>query len=367
MLVEDVTLFTPGPVPVARHLRAIAEGQPLYNRTREYSKITREILSGLQGIFQTQGSVALLTASGTGAMEAAVLNFLGASDHVLVINGGTFGQRWCDLCDVHSIAYTEYRLPYGADVDLSHLSKLLASHPITALLVNAHETSTGQLYDIEAIGALTRERGIFYIVDAISTICADLFCMDAWQIDVAVLSSHKALALPPGLSFVAMSTGALKRLERGSARRTLYFDLKNYLDNQERGQMPYTPAIGLMMQLHQRLLDIQEQSLPALVSSHKHRAEAFRNAIADLPFRVLPSRSSDAMTALSCIDFDATTLVEALKVRHGILVAPSGGALKSKLIRISHMGAQDARDLRVLVPALKALSADKTLTNGHKQ
>lgn len=365
-MLDALTLLTPGPVPVASHLRAIGANQPPYNRTREFSSITREILSGLQGIFQTDGAVALLTASGTAAMEAAVLNFLGASDHALVINGGTFGQRWCELCDVHSIAYDEYKLPFGADVDLSHLAELLSTRRFTALLVNAHETSTGQLYDTDAIGALTQEYGLFYIVDAISTICADPFFMDDWRIDVALLSSHKALALPPGLSFVAMNGRAMSRLENRSARRSLYFDLKDYLDNQERGQMPYTPAIGLMMQLHQRLLDIQEQTLPALVSSHRHRAETFRRAIAELPFTLLPSRSSNALTALSCIGLDASTVVEALKKRHGIVVAPSGGTLKSKLIRISHMGAQDDHDLRCLVPALKALAADTTLGNGHQ-
>lgn len=356
MLGEDLTLFTPGPVPVARHLRAIGAHQPPYNRTEEFSAITREILHGLQGIFQTDGPVALLTASGTAAMEATALNFLGPSDRALVINGGTFGQRWCDLCDVHSVAYDEYKLRFGADVDLSHLAELLSTRRFTALLVNAHETSTGHLYDIEAIGTLAREYGLFYIVDAISTICADPFFMDDWRVDVTVLSSHKALALPPGLSFVAMSGRALERLEKRSATRSLYFDLKDHLANQERGQMPYTPAIVLMMQLHQRLLDIQEQTLAVVVLRHKQRAETFRRAIADLPFTLLPSRSSDAMTALSCVGLDAAMLVEALKVRHGIVVAPSGGTLKSKLIRISHMGAQNNDDLARLVPALKVLS-----------
>ena len=359
-------LFTPGPVPVAEHLRAIGAQQPPYNRSEAFSSFTREILRGLQGLFQTAGPVALLTASGTGAMEAVALNCLGASDHVLVINGGTFGQRWRDLCDVHSISHEEYKLPHGADVDLSQLTGLLSSGRFTALLVNAHETSTGHLYDIEAMGRLTEQYGLLFVVDAISSICADPFFMDDWRIDVAVLSSHKALGLPPGLSFVALGERALDRLENCGARRSLYFDLKDHLANQERGQMPYTPAIGLMMQLHQRLLDIREQTLPALVASHRQRAETFRRAIVELPFTLLPSRCSNALTALTCIGLDASTLVEALEMRHGIVVAPSGGILKSKLIRISHMGAQLDHDLTHLVPALTALAADTPIGSGHQ-
>jgi aspartate aminotransferase-like enzyme len=256
---EDLRLFTPGPVPIERHIREIGERQPPYNRTESFSALTHETLSGLQYIFQTQGPVALLTASGTAAMEAAVLNYLDTSDRAIVINGGTFGQRWCDLCDIHSIAYDEIEVPLGTDLDLSDLSDRLCGNRYSALLVNAHETSVGHLYDIEAIGQIARQHGLFFIVDAISSICADKFSMDAWHVDVAILSSQKALALPPGLSFIAMNDSAKARLLRGPPK-SMYFDLGNYLANQERGQVPYTPAIGLLMQLHQRLVDIRQKN-----------------------------------------------------------------------------------------------------------
>ena len=132
-------------------------------------------------------------------MEATVLNFLDTSDRALIVNGGTFGQRWCDLCDTHSIAYDEIVVPIGTDLDLSDLAGQLSDNRYSALLINAHETSIGHLYDIEAIGQLAHRHDVFFIVDAISSICADQFAMDRWHVDVAILSSQKALALPPGL------------------------------------------------------------------------------------------------------------------------------------------------------------------------
>ena len=359
---EKLRLFTPGPVPIEEHIRAIGEKQPPYNRTEEFSEFTHELLDGLKYVFQTEGSVALLTGSGTAAMEASVLNYLDATDRALIINGGTFGQRWCDLCDVHSISYDELEQPPGADIDLTHLSDLLLDNRYTALLVNAHETSTGHLYDIPAIGLIARRHGILFMVDAISTICADQFFMDDWQVDVAILSSHKALALPPGLAFVAMNDRATARLVRGSPK-SLYFNLNDYLANQQRGQLPYTPAIGLMMQLHQRLKDIQQGTIPALVRRHEQRAESFRQAIEDLPFDVLPFRSSNAMTALSCNGLDAFQVVEELRSRHNIVVAPSGGNLKSKVIRIAHMGAQDDADVTSLVAALRGIASRAACTS----
>ncbi len=347
-------LFTPGPVPIERHILAIGAQQPPYNRTPEFSAFTHDILRGLGNVFQTAGPVAVLTGSGTGAMEAAVLNFLNVTDKVLVINGGTFGQRWCDLCRIHSIFYQEHKLNAGEDVDTDQLTRMLKSGKFTALLINAHETSTGQLYDIAAIGQIARKFDLLYVVDAISTICADPFLMDEWLVDVAILSSQKALALPPGLSFVAMSERALAKLKT-TAAKSLYFNLVDYLDNQERGQLPYTPAIGLLVQLHQRLLDIKALTLSGSIRQHKQRACYFRDFLAISGCGTLPSRQSNAVTTILCEKDDAFAIVQRLRQHYDIEAAPSGGALKHKIFRISHMGAQDTADADALISALREI------------
>ena len=356
LLMEPLRLFTPGPVPIEPHILAIGGSQPPYNRTPEFSALTHEILAGLQSIFQTTGPVALLTASGTAAMEAAALNLLTPADHALIINGGTWGQRWCDICNVHSVSYDELTLQPGQDIDTAQLRERLSLSRYTALLVNAHETSTGQLYDIQSIGKIAREHGVLFIVDGISTICADPFAMDDWNVDAAILSSQKALALPPGLSFVAMNPQTARRLANAKPK-SFYLDLHTCLENQKRGQLPFTPAIGLMLQLHQRLADIQQETLPELVKRHRLRAEHFRAAIKGLEFDVLPSRSSNAMTALSCGKMDASEVTKCLRTQYRIVVAPSGGELRSKLIRIAHMGAQKPTDVEILIAALTEIDA----------
>ncbi len=347
-------LFTPGPVPIEPHILAKGAEQPPYNRTPEFSAFTHDILRGLGNVFQTAGPVAILTGSGTAAMEAAVLNFLNGSDKVLVINGGTFGQRWCDLCRIHAVSYDELKLNPGGDIDLDQLSRILSGKTFTALLINAHETSTGQLYDIEAVGRIARKYELLYVVDAISTICADPFLMDEWLVDVAILSSQKALALPPGLSFVAMSGRALAKLKT-TAPKSLYFNLADYLDNQERGQLPYTPAIGLLVQLHQRLTDIEALTLSESIRQHKQRACYFRDFLAISSCGALPTRQSNAVTAILCEKDDAFAIVQRLRQHYDIEAAPSGGALKHKIFRISHMGAQNVTDADALILALRQI------------
>ncbi len=297
----------------------------------------------------------ILTGSGTAAMETVALNFLCDDDKALVINAGTFGQRWCDLCAVHGISYEALRLEAGADLDLDRLASAL-TEDVSVLFATAHETSTGALFDIEAIGRITRELGILLVVDACTTVCADRFQMDDWHVDVAVLSSQKALALPPGLAFIAMGDRALARLENIQPK-TLYMNVREYLANQRRGQMPFTPAIGLFLQLHQRLRDIREVTLDHLIRQHQQKACEFREALKTLPLDTLPARPSNAMTAVTCGDFDAYEIVQALRTEHAVEVAPNGGPLKSRIFRVSHMGEHSSEDFQALVKGLEKITA----------
>lgn len=354
-------LYTPGPVHVAPHILDIGAQDMPYNRTAAFSEIFKEVTQGMQYVMQTKGDVAILTASGTAAMEAAVMNCLHAREQVLVINGGTFGERWRDLAIRYGHTFGEYKVEFGKNVDLDALeSKIALAGNYTVLMLTAHETSTGQLFDVKAIGELAKRYGLFFMVDAISSVCADEYKMDDWGVDVTVMSSHKALALPPGLSFVALSPEAKSRL-RANKTDSLYFDLHYHLENAERGQTPYTPAIGLIMQLQQRLRDIQKQTLTELIATHSRRARDFRWHVKDLQLTIFPERSSNAMTALTCGTCDALELIERMRTAHDIAITPSGDpTLAKKLVRISHMGHQptdrmngDNVDLTKLVGALR--------------
>ncbi len=221
------------------------------------------------------------------------------------------------------------------------------------MLINAHETSTGLIYDTKAIGKLTQKYGVFFVVDAISTICADIFMMDEWHVDVSLLSTQKALALPPGLSFLALNKKAKLRLETKTCH-SYYFDIKVYLANQSRGQMPFTPVIGHFMMLQERLKDIKLHGIDFFVSRHSKLAEFFRKGLQGLPLSFLPNSPSNALTAISCPeDIDAFDLVKRLAAGFNCFVAPNGGDLKHRVFRVSHLGEQNKTDIDFLINALK--------------
>ncbi len=354
-LKNSFTLFTPGPTKIPKHILALGTRQLPYNRTQKFSKFTYDIIKGLKYVFQTKGDVVILTASGTAAMEASVINFLNEEDRVLIINGGTFGQRWVDLCQLYEINYEEIILNPGEELSSEVLTEKLKNAAFTTLMINAHETSTGVLYDIERIGQLTRKKNIFFIVDGISTICADPFLMDDWGVDVAILSSQKALALPPGLSFVAMNELAVKRMTTRKIK-SMYFDLKNYLKNQERGQMPYTPAIGIFLMLHQRLVDIQKIGIQNVINAHKNLANYFRNKIKTLPITQFTNSPSNGITTVQCPkDVSAFDIVQRMDSQFNTYLTPSGGELKNKIFRISHMGDQTKEDIDILIKNLSTI------------
>ncbi|MBN4080887.1 alanine--glyoxylate aminotransferase family protein [Caldithrix abyssi] len=350
---NKIRLFTPGPVAMSPRMLSIGASQLPYNRTEQFSQITFEIIEGLKYIFGTQGDVVIFAASGTGAMEAVIFNFLDQSDKVLIVNGGTFGQRWDNLCTQHEIPIEQISLDPGQPISLEDLDRRLSSQEYSTLLINAHETSTGLIYDTKAIGKLTRKYGVFFVVDAISTICADIFMMDEWHVDVSLLSSQKALALPPGLSFLALNKKAKLRLETKTCQ-SYYFDIKVYLANQRRGQMPFTPVIGHFMMLHEQLREIRLKGIDFFVARHSKLAEYFRKGLKNLPLSFLPKIPSNALTAISCPkDIDAFDLVRRLADDFNCFVAPNGGDLKHKVFRVSHLGVQNETDIDFLINALE--------------
>jgi aspartate aminotransferase-like enzyme len=345
-------LFTPGPAPLAHRLAAVAQRPLPYNRTAEFSAITLEILEGLKYLFDTQGEVVILTSSGTGGMEAAVASLVAPTDRALVIDAGVFGHRWGELCAFHGIAADSLSVEPGTPLDIGRLEERLQSGAYNVLLATAHETSTGTLYDMAACGELAQRCGVLFVVDAISCIGADAFHMDRWHVDAAVLSSQKALGLPPGLSFLALSPRSVERL--GKVRpRSMYFDLAEYLRNQVRGQMPYTPAVGLFLLLEERLREIRQLGREAWNALHAERASHFRGRLGDLPFELFSQCPSQALTALRCRDgLQAEAIVAELAEHHGLVVAPNGGALKSSVFRVAHLGEQSLADLDLLIDAL---------------
>lgn len=351
--------FTVGPVMASEETLAIGGSQVPYFRTSEFSEVMKENESLMKKLTHApEGARAVfLTASGTGAMEAAVMNCLNAQDRAIVVNGGSFGARFVKLCEIHGVPFEEISLSSGSALTAAELERF-ENRGFTAFLVNLGETSTGVLYNLPMIADFCRRNGLFLIVDAISAFLADELDMEQSGADVVIASSQKALALAPGISVLVLSKQAQERIAHAHVK-SLYFDLQDCLKNGERGQTPFTPAVGILLQLNERLrrlekaggAEAERQRIAALAAD-------FRAKIADMPFELFAESPSNAVTALrvTC-KTTAVEIFETLKNEYNIFVCPNGGPLKETVLRVGHIGCLTQRENDCLIDALHDMIA----------
>ena len=352
--------FTVGPVMSYKEILEVSGMQTPYFRTSEFSEIMfeNERLI-LEYLYAPAGSkCAFLTTSGTGGMEACVIGLLQKIDKVAVINGGTFGYRFVELCKVHSIPYVEIKCDFGKQISDEDLS-CLDGTGITALLVNMDETSSGLLYNMKIISDFCKRNSIFLIVDAISSFLADDLNMESLSANAVIMASQKALSLQPGISIVALDKNALDRVY-SSDENIMYLSLKNSLENMKRGQTPFTPAVSILLQLNARLRMIKSEGGPGFeVAKTKKLAEYFRNNIKKFPFTLLIDDAynrSNAVTAVVTCKNNADYICETLKNKYDIWICPNGGIYKDSIFRIGHIGDLSVNDYDVLFDALDSMS-----------
>ncbi len=354
--------FTVGPVASSEAVRRIEAEQVPYFRTQEFSEIMQEN-ERLVLQFARAGKNAravFITGSGTAAMEAAVINAFSSNDKILVINGGTFGQRFVDLCRIHDVPYTEIKVEPGKDIRAEQLM-LYEGKGYTGLVVNIHETSTGVRYNLEFISEFCKRNDIFLLVDAISSFLADPIDMSRQRIDMLLTGSQKALACPPGISIIMMSEEAVKRVA-GRDVKCMYLNLKDALKNGERGQTPFTPAVGILRQIHARLKEIDATGgVNAEIKRIADLAEDFRKRMVGLPFEVVSESLSNAVTPLHPTTVSAYDIFITLKDEYHIWICPNGGELKNKIFRVGHIGALTKEDNTVLINAFWDLQRRKII------
>lgn len=350
MIYEDYYIFTPGPVKMSEEILEVGAKQTPYFRNCEFSDVTFNCEKGLLKMLNApEGSkVIFLTASGTAGMESVVMNLLNKDDNALVVHGGGFGGRFVDICAVHDVPHYDFKV---TDTNLSDIETLAPKENFTSLIVNAHETSVGHLYDLSAMGAYAKKNDLLYIVDAISMLVTDPIDMSAQNIDVVIASSQKGLALPPGLTMVVL---APKALEKVQDVKSLYFNFKDYLRNGERGQTPYTPAVTIMLQLEARLAQIErEGGVAQSIANAKMISTYFRESITSLPLKAYTPFMPNAMTTLTPTDGkSAMDIVNDLEKDYKVMVCPNGGAEKDIIFRVSHMGDMTKAYTDVLIDAL---------------
>lgn len=349
--------FTVGPVQSDEEVLRIGGENTPYFRTPEFSEVMFEnesLMNKFSGAPDGSRTV-FLTGSGTAAMEAAVINFLTPEDNVLVINGGSFGERFCELCRIHRIPYTPVKVEPGCALTEGDLNRQ-GIESYTALLVNIHETSTGVLYNIDLISDFCRRNGLFLIVDAISSFLADPIDMEKSGIDVMITGSQKALAVPPGISVMVLAPKALERLEVVDSH-CMYLDLNLALKNGERGQTPFTPAVTTLLQINARLREIDASGgASSEIARVAALAEDFRNRIADLPFEMFSKSPSNAVTSLLTTRISARDIFTTLKDNYGIWICPNGGEYADTIFRVGHIGCLTIHDNKLLVSALREVT-----------
>lgn len=358
MLETKYMNFAVGPVPSSEEIRSIGSLDVPYFRTKEFSAMMLEIESMLCELASApKGSRACcITGSGTAAMEAAVMGLLDSSDRAIVVDGGSFGHRFRKMLELHGIPHDAIELESGTALTEEDLMPF-ENGCYTAFLVNLGETSQGILYDANCIAKFCKRKNLFLIVDAISSFLADPFDMEEMGADVMIADAQKALACPPGVAPVVLSPAAIDRANRISSK-CMYLNFGQMLKDGERGQTPFTPAIGILMQIHERLrLILMNGGAKEEVEKCRLIAEDFRHRARSLPFSMRLDSPSNAVTYLESGTLSAKWLFEKLKDEYGIWICPNGGEYADSSFRVGHIGKHSISDNAKLVAAIKDLLA----------
>ena len=363
-------LLAPGPTPVPPDVLAAMALPIIHHRTPQFSAVLAEVQDGLRELFGTSGDVLILAASGTGAMEGAVPNLLSPGDEVIVVNGGKFGERWTKICGAYGVTAHEIKVEWGRAVRPEEVAAALDAHPAArALYMQASETSTCVLHPVPAVAELTRKRDTLLVVDGITAVGVVDLPMDKLGIDVLVTGSQKALMLPPGLAFVALSERAWAQTTRARLPR-FYFDFAREKRSVKERTTAWTPAISLIQGLRVALAMMKAEGWPAIFARHDRLARATRAGATALGLRLLaPDAPSPAATAVHLpAGVDGSALFRYLRDRMHVTFAGGQDQLKGKIIRLAHLGYVDALDvvsgLAALELALRHFGAAVELGRG---
>jgi aspartate aminotransferase-like enzyme len=349
-------LMTPGPTPVAPET-LLAMAQPvLHHRSPQFMAILEEVRQGLKYLFETEQEVLMFAATGTGAMEGAVANLLSPGDGALVVDGGKFGERWTELCNVYGVKAERLAVEWGHAVKPEDVAHLLDAHPqIKAVFVQANETSTGVQHPVRELAEVTKSRpGTILVVDAISALGGYELPMDAWGLDVVVAGSQKAMMLPPGLAFAALSAKAWEFVKAAKLPK-YYFDFAKQLKSQQKNQTPYTSAVSLTLGLQEVLARIRKEGLPKIYARNRRLSAATQAAMAAMGLQLYARENpSVVVTAVEAPPgIDGQKVVSRLREKYGIWIAGGQAQAKGKIFRIAHMGYIETMDLLNTVAGLE--------------
>jgi aspartate aminotransferase-like enzyme len=353
-------LFTPGPTQLLPAAQLAMAGATMHHRTAEFRKLYTKVLADLKTFVGTKNDVVLFTASGTGAMEAAVSNLTSPGDKVLVISAGKFGERWESLAKAYGCQVDTARAPYGDTVTVEQVKNQLRPEHV-AVFMQGTESSTGARHNVEGIAKLLRTTSTLLVVDGITGLGTTAFDVDGWGIDIIIGGSQKAVMIPPGLAYCAVSQRAWQRMEVTKNPR-YYFDLRKENKNGAKGESSYTPSTSLVAALATALDYLREQGggdLAAgrdlLISNAETAAAMTRAAAHALGLKLFsPNSPGAALTAITSPDgIDSGDIAKAFRSQFGAVIANGQGEMKGQLFRIAHLGFYDYLDTISIIGALE--------------
>lgn len=349
---NEYKLMTPGPVPLSEDVLKELALPVLHHRTDEFEIILQEILQRLKVPFMTNQPCFVLTATGTGGMEAALVNTLRRGDKVIVIDSGKFGARWHEMAQAMGYESIVLRFPWGHAIDVQKVSETLRQHPdAKALLCQACETSTGARLPIQELSQLTKNSPCLFVVDAVTALGAFPLPMDDWGLDVVISGSQKALGLPTGLAVLSLSARALDIAQQVAPKQSYYWNLIEELKANQKTQTRFSSAVSLLRSLNVVLKKIEARGLDTVFQLHSDRADFFRKHVLKKQVTLFPQHPSPSLTCLS-VPVDSQKVQHILQEKHRIVVMGGQDQLKGKVLRIGHMGHMTLQDLHSTADAI---------------
>ena len=354
-------LLAPGPTPVPDSaLRAMAE--PMWHhRTPRFRSLYREVTEGLQEIIQTSQNVYCICSSGTGAMEAALVNLIDEGEKTVVVRGGKFGERWGLLCEAYGIEFIPIDVAWGEAPSPEKVVEAAKSDPaVAAVLLTLCETSTGTHTDVRAICDALAGTNVLVVVDGISAVGGCEYRMDQWGVDATIVGSQKALMTPPGLAYIALSERADAKME-SVGRGRFYLDLRAYKKSLAKWDPPYTPPVTLFVAQAESLKMMRQFGIENIWARTAKFGTATHAALETMGLKLLSKSPSDCVTAV-CLpeEVDGSKVVTHMRDVQGVTLAGGQAQLKGKIVRLTHMGYIDKFDILVGLSALAtALAAQK--------
>jgi aspartate aminotransferase-like enzyme len=349
---EKRYLFTPGPTPVPPEVLAASAEPIVHHRGPDFRDIYARTLQRLKDVYRTESDVLLFTASGSGAMESAVANLTAAGDRVAVVSHGSFGERWVSICELHGLDVQAIRYEWGEAPDPDEVGAAVRDSGAEIVFCQQSDTSTGVVSDVRALREAIGEEPTL-VVDAISSLGAVPLETDAWNIDVAISGSQKALMSPPGLSTVSVPEHVLARAKPS---RSFYFDWSANKKAQDKLDAAFTPAVSLIRSLDVALGLILDDGLEAAFERHVRLGRAARAGIKAMGLELFSPDDDGAavVTAVRAPDgIDGDELLLNLRDKHGVTLAPGQAHLKGKIFRIGHIGWFDVFDIAVALAAVE--------------